>query len=198
MKRGPTTMKNYMNKRRAGFTLIELMIVIGIIAVLVVVLAVAVLPALSKSDESATRTMLQDIGAQICGQQVVPTVAKFRKDASDLSGRIASDDKMASSQMMLFYTAPDRSTWDSAKYYKGQNYNPKQQPEQYLKFTREQGGGLPFLVDAWENPIWYEYDKTVKAGFVLSRGKDGEWNTTDDLIYDSRNTKVVKREELNQ
>jgi prepilin-type N-terminal cleavage/methylation domain-containing protein len=188
-------MKNYNHKRRAGFTLIELMIVVGIIVVLMAVLAIAIMPWLRKSDEKATRTLLLNIGPQITGGKVAPSIKKFKKDAGSLSSKISSDKKFASSQMMLFYTAPTRETWDSAKCYKDQNYNPPQQPQQYAEFTQTDKG-LPYLVDAWGTCIWYEYDKTVKAGFVFSEGEDMQWNTPDDLIYDSRNNKVSRRDEL--
>lgn len=191
-------MNSYMHKSRAGFTLIELMIVVGIIAILVVVLAVAVLPALSKNDEKATISLLQNIGPEICGRKVPPTMTKFKKDAGSLSGRISGDEKIASSQMMLFYVAPSRSIWDGAKYYKDQSYNPTQQPESFAKFTRETGGGLPYLVDAWEMPIFYEYDKNAKTSFVFSNGEDTLWNTPDDLIFDVRNNQVIKREAISQ
>ena len=39
-------------------------------------------------------------------------------------------------------------------------------------------------------------DKTIKKGFVFSRGEDNLWNTPDDLIFDSRNNQVTKREDL--
>jgi len=189
-------MKNHMNKRRAGFTLIELMIVVGIIVVLMAVLAIAVMPWLRKSDEKATRTLMMNIGPSICSHKPAYTLKSFKKDAADLSGRISADEKIASSQMMLFYTAPDRSVWDAAKFYKGRNYDPDQNPEQYAEFTKEEGGMLPYLVDAWDHPVWYEYDKTIKKGFVFSRGEDNLWNTPDDLIFDSRNNQVTKREDL--
>ena len=152
----------------------------------------------SKNDEKATISLLQNIGPEICGRKVPPTMTKFKKDAGSLSGRISGDEKIASSQMMLFYVAPSRSVWDGAKYYKDQSYNPKQQPESFAKFTRETGGGLPYLVDAWEMPIFYEYDKNAKTSFVFSNGEDTLWNTPDDLIYDVRNNQVIKREAISQ
>ncbi|MCB9932205.1 MAG: prepilin-type N-terminal cleavage/methylation domain-containing protein [Planctomycetes bacterium] len=187
---------NALRANRQGFTLIELLIVVGIISVLIVVLAFAVLPWLKKSEEKATRTLLQQIGPVVTAEKVPPTIQKFKKDAGPLSGRIAADEKFASSQMMLFYAAPSRSVWEGSALYKDRNYAPAIEPEQFAKFTREEGGRLPHLVDAWENPIWYVYDKTVKAGFVFSAGEDGQRGTPDDLIFDSRNNSVKSREEL--
>ncbi len=187
---------NSMRLNKRGFTLIELLIVVGIISILIVVLAVAVLPALKKSEESATRTLLQQIGPVITGEKNPPTIKKFKKDAGQLSGRIASDERLASSQMMLFYAAPTRSVWEGSNLYKDQNYAPLLQPEELAKFTREEGGRLPHLVDAWENTIWYKFDNNVKLGFVYSAGPDGLPNTPDDLIFDSRNNSVKTREEM--
>jgi len=187
---------NNMRANRQGFTLIELLIVVGIISLLIVVLAVAILPWLSKSEESATRTLLQQIGPVITGEKNPPTIKKFKKDAGQLSSRISSDEKLASSQMMLFYAAPTRSTWEGSDLYKDQNYAPLLQPEDLAKFTREEGGRLPHLVDAWEKPIWYKFDNNLKLGFVYSSGPDAMPGTPDDLIFDSRNNKVKSREEM--
>ncbi|MBZ0135149.1 MAG: type II secretion system GspH family protein [Planctomycetes bacterium] len=188
-----------MNMQRVhnkGFTLIELLIVVGIISLLLVVLAVAVLPALSKGDEKASISLLQQVGPEMTSRTPAPTLKQFKKDAGSLAGRISSDEKIATSQMMLFYLAPSRSTWDGAKYYEGQNYAPKHQPEEFQEFTREEGGKLPHLVDAWDNPIWYEYDTRTKSGYVFSSGKDGAVGTPDDFIFDSRNNSVKMREQV--
>lgn len=185
-------MKRTLNK---GFTLIELLIVVGIISLLLVVLAVAVLPALSQGDEKATKSLLQQVGPEFTAKTPAPTLKQFRKDAGEASGRISSVEKIAWGQAMLFYLAPSRSTWDGSTLYKGQNYAPKHQPEEFSEFTREEGGKLPHLVDAWENPIWYDYNAKTKTGYVMSSGEDGLPGTPDDFIYDPRNNKVVKAED---
>lgn len=185
-------MNRALNK---GFTLIELLIVVGIISLLLVVLAVAVLPALSKGDEKATLSLLQQVGPEFTSKTPAPTMKQFRKDTGDASGRISGDEKTAWGQMMLFYLAPTRTTWDSSKLYENRNYNPPHQPEEFAEFTREDGGKLPYLVDAWENPIWYKYDPKTKAGYVMSDGKDNLPGTPDDYVYDSRTNKVVKVED---
>jgi len=179
-----------------GFTLIELLIVVGIISLLLVVLAVAVLPALSQGDEKATVSLLQQVGPEITSRTPAPTIKQFKRDVGSGSARISSDEKTALSQMMLFYLAPSRSVWESSELYKGQNYNPKLQPEEFAEFTIDEGGQMPYLVDAWEKPIWFEYDSRTKSGYVFSRGPDNLENTPDDFIFDSRNAKVVKREDI--
>ena len=186
-------MKRTLNK---GFTLIELLIVVGIISLLLVVLAVAVLPALTKGDEKATVSLLQQVGPEFTSKTPAPTMKQFKRDAGDASSRISSDPKIAWGQAMLFYLAPSRSTWDSSDLYEGQNYNPKHQPEEFAEFTREEGGQLPYLVDAWGNPIWYDYNAKTKSGYVMSKGEDGLPDTPDDFIFDSRNNKVVKAENV--
>lgn len=177
---------------KKGFTLIELLIVVGIISLLLVVLAVAVLPALSKGDEQATTSLLQQVGPEFSARTPAPTLKQFRKDAGSSASRISGNDKIAWGQAMLFYLAPSRSTWDSADYYKGQNYAPKHQPEEFAEFTREEGGMFPYLVDAWDKPIWYKYNAKSKSGYVMSSGEDGLPGTPDDFIFDARNNKVVK------
>jgi prepilin-type N-terminal cleavage/methylation domain-containing protein len=179
-----------MRANKRGFTLIELLIVVGIISVLIVVLAIAVLPWLSKSEEKATRTVLSQIGTAMSDKKVVPTIAKFKKDAGQLSGKIDGQERKASSQMMLFYMAPSRSTWDSSALYKGRNYEPTLAPEQFAEFTRDDGGRLPYLVDSWENVIWYEYHKDLKGGAIYSAGEDGVPNNDDDLVFDPRDAQV--------
>lgn len=175
---------------RSGFTLIELLIVVGIISVLIVVLAIAVLPWLGKSEEKATRTILSQIGTAMSDKKVIPTIVKFKKDAGQLSGKIDGNERKASSQMMLFYMAPSRSTWDGSAIYKGRNYEPVLAPEQFAEFTREDGGRLPYLVDSWDNVIWYEYDKDLKGGAIFSAGEDGMPNNDDDLVFDPRDSNV--------
>jgi len=180
---------------KSGFTLIELLIVVGIISILIVVLAIAVLPWLGKSDEKASRNLLQTIGPVMAGREVPPMLATFKKDAGKRSGQIAGDEDKASSQMMLFYSAPSRSSWDGSALYKDRNYEPDLQPENFVEFTREDSG-LPYLVDAWDHVIWYKYNNDLKAGFVYSRGADNEKGNDDDLIYDPRDNKVKNRDEM--
>lgn len=182
--------------RKSGFTLIELLIVVGIISLLIVVLAAALLPWLGKSDERRAIAMIENFGGAISGGTHVLDEATFKRDAGTLSGRISSDPKTRSSQMLLFYLAPSRSTWETARFYKDRGYAPTLQPEQFQEQTREEGGGLPFVVDPWERPIWYNYDAVQSAHFLYSSGADGIAGNDDDLIYDGRKNKVVKREDL--
>lgn len=182
----------FRNSKR-GFTLIELLIVVGIISILIVVLFVAILPWLKKSEVSATTTLLQQIGGAVSDSKVALSVKKFKKDAgSNLTRRISGDEEIASSQMMLFYAAPTREVWDQSAMYKDRNYAPKLQPQEFQKFTQADGGQLPYLVDAWGHPIWYKYDN-VAGGVIYSRGEDNLFPSDDDLIYDPRNNKVVTR-----
>ncbi|MCA8915592.1 MAG: type II secretion system protein [Planctomycetes bacterium] len=186
------------NSRR-GFTLIELLIVVGIISILIVVLFVAILPWLKKSEDKASRTLLQQIGGALSADKVSLSIKKFKKDAgSNLSGRIAADEDLASSQMMLFYAAPTREVWDQSTLYKDRNYAPKLQPQEFTKFTRDEGGKLPYLVDAWETPLKYKYEKIFDGGIIISAGADKMFGNPDDLIYDPRNNTVKTREEMNE
>jgi prepilin-type N-terminal cleavage/methylation domain-containing protein len=183
-------------KPKTGFTLIELLIVVGIISVLIVVLAIAVLPWLSKSKNRATETILSQIGTEMSGKKIAPTITKFKKDAGEMSGRIAGDERTASSQMMLFYMAPERSTWEGSALYKGRNYEPTLQPESFAEFTRKEGGRLPYLVDAWDKVIWYEWDKQLKGGAIFSSGEDTVPGNDDDMIFDPRDMKVKTRADM--
>ena len=183
-----------MRTRKTGFTLIELLIVVGIISVLIVVLAIAVLPWLSKSDEKASRTILQQLGSAMDQGKVVPTIAKFKKDAGQLAGKISQDQNKASSQMMLFYLAPNRATWEASNLYKGRDYAPILTPEDFAEFTRDDNG-LPYLVDAWDNVISYQHEKGA-GGLIWSWGEDKQWKTPDDLVFDPRDSKVHTREEI--
>ena len=96
------------NRNNKGFTLIELMIVVGIIAVLVAVLAVAILPWLNKAKPRATKALLQNIGNAISGEKVAWTEKSFRADAGGLAASASSDDKKKSSQIMVFYLCPTK------------------------------------------------------------------------------------------
>jgi prepilin-type N-terminal cleavage/methylation domain-containing protein len=183
---------NTMRNRR-GFTLIELMIVIGIIAVLVAVLALAVLPWLSKSAENSTRSLLNSVGGMLADEKNVLTLEKFRKDAGqNLSGQIHSDPKKASAQLILFYYAPAKDTWDKSAYFKGQGYNPRVEPKQWAEFTKTDSTApdLPFLTDGWNNEVYYYYDKAAKIVIVRSWGKDGQPDTDDDLAFDGGSNQV--------
>ena len=79
-----------------------------------------------------------------CGTPA-PTIKQFKKDVGKGSARISTDEKTALSQMMLFYLAPSRSVWESSELYKGQNYNPKLQPEEFAEFTIDEGGQMPYF-----------------------------------------------------
>ncbi|MCB9894931.1 MAG: type II secretion system protein [Planctomycetes bacterium] len=186
-----------MRNAKRGFTLIELLIVVGIISILIVVLFVAILPWLKKSEDKASRTLLQQIGGAVSGRKVALSIKQFKKDAgSSLSGRIAADEDLASSQMMLFYAAPTREIWDQAAIYKDRNYAPDLQPQEFTSFTRSEGGKLPYLVDAWETPLRYKYEKMFDGGIIISAGEDKVFGGPDDLIYDPRNNAVKTREEM--
>jgi prepilin-type N-terminal cleavage/methylation domain-containing protein len=178
-----------------GFTLIELLIVIGIIAVLVVVLAFAVFPFIARSDVSATKTMLTNVGTGLPANPKVLDLKQFRTHAGPtLGSKIDPDPRKASSQMLLFYLAPSQEVWRDAKLYERQSYNPPNQPESFAEFT--DGTGLPWLVDRWNTPLWYDYDPTVKAGYIMSAGPDKIWKTEDDLIFDPKSESVKERREM--
>ena len=192
-------MRMHSNMRRAGaagFTLIELMIVIAIIATLVAVLALAIIPWLSKSEEQATRSLLSTTGAAVSQQKSGLDMAKFRKDAGTLSGQIDSDPKLASSQMMVFYAAPSAAVWQEAPLYKGRQHAPEIAPEQVQDNLRGDSNGLQHFVDNWETPLWYRWDKATKSAVIQSAGPDREWETDDDLVYMGSSGSVKTREEL--
>ncbi len=180
----------YRKQANRGFTLIELLIVIGIIAVMVAVLALAVLPWLSKSEEKATTSIMQQVGGLLNDTKTGYSVQKFRKDAGKLSGKI--NDKVASAQLLVFYFAPSKEVWDTADYYKNQNYAPKVQPSDWQSFIKQDGDQLPYLCDAWGTALEYTYDKTANAVVVKSAGEDTKFGTDDDFIFDGRNNKVIK------
>jgi prepilin-type N-terminal cleavage/methylation domain-containing protein len=176
-----------------GFTLIELLIVVGIISLLLVVLAVAVLPALAKGDENATKALLQQVGPAFTGRTPMPTIDRFKRDAGQLSTRISGNERVAYAQMMLFYMAPTRETWDGSNLYKNSNYAPKVDPKEFAEFTRQEGGQLPYLVDAWDEPLRYMYDTQTKTEYVWSHGPDKMDRTEDDLIFNGSSAQVVVR-----
>jgi prepilin-type N-terminal cleavage/methylation domain-containing protein len=183
------------NSSRKGFTLIEVLIVVGIIALLVMVLAIAILPMVAQSDERRTRTLLQTI-APVAEGHTLPNLETFRRDAGNLADRISSDNDIAHSQMMLFYLAPSNEVWQGSRLYAGQNYNPQFRPEEFSEYTRTDTGKLPYLVDAWDRPLRWQYDTAVSALFISSAGPDGEFGTNDDLVLDTRMNEVRTLEEL--
>jgi prepilin-type N-terminal cleavage/methylation domain-containing protein len=193
-----TMLKDSMLHRtnRRGFTLIELLIVIGIISLLVVVLAVAVLPFIGRSEENRTRALLQTIQANIGAQRVAMDESAFRRDAGDLAGQIHSDDKIRSSQMLLFYFAPTREIWDGSNLYSGRNYDPAIAPETFAEFTEREQRRMPWIVDSWGTTLWYRWDATAQVAYVMSAGPDREWESPDDLILDVNSGQIRTRAEM--
>lgn len=180
-----------------GFTLIELLIVIGIISVLVVVLALAILPWLSKSDENNTKTLLTTVNSTIGGHKGALTLEQFKKDAGQLAMKIDSQDEIAYAQMLLFYTAPSREVWEQSAKYGGTNWNPPVQPETLGEFiNKDNASRLPHLVDAWGKPVVFSYDRASKTAYIYSFGPDMEKNTDDDLMMIVGETTVKTRAEL--
>jgi prepilin-type N-terminal cleavage/methylation domain-containing protein len=182
---------------RRGFTLIELLIVVGIIVVLLVVLAITILPKLMAAKENNTRTLLTNVYGGISTQGTLRQ-EKFRRDAGNLSRKIESDEKISSSQMLLFYLAPSREVWDGSKLYAGQNYNPPNTQETYAEFLREETDKLPWLVDAWGTTIWYQEDRQAGVAYIRSAGPDGVWDNDDDLIFDPKSETIKLRSEMNR
>lgn len=190
---------NTKRNSRRGFTLIELMIVIGIIAVLVAVLAMAVLPWLSKSSENSTKALLSSVGGLVTAERNPFTLERFRKDVGpSLSSQVDSDPKKASAQMLIFYYAPSQDTWKKSVYFKGQNYDPKVQPKDWVESTKVGGSApdLPYLTDFWNNELYYYYDKAAKIVVIRSWGPDGQPDTDDDLAFDGGSNRVVYWNEL--
>ncbi|MCF6228334.1 MAG: type II secretion system GspH family protein [Planctomycetes bacterium] len=177
------------NSNRRAFTLIELMIVVGIITLLMSVLFVAVLPWLKKADVEATKATLSTIGPSIQEMTVKPNLKKFKKDAGSLAGQISGDDDIATSQMLVFYLAPNAETWNQSKYYKGQDYDPKIPPQDLQAYI---GGDktLKYFMDSEGRSLRMVIEKGNV--FLHACGEDGEFMTADDLIYDglAGNTKM--------
>ncbi|MDH5641332.1 MAG: type II secretion system GspH family protein [Nitrospira sp.] len=184
------------NTDRAGFTLIELMIVIGIIALLVSVLAVAIVTQMGKSKPKATASLLQQAGSAIETMTPRPNLKQFRIHAGVLAGDISDDEKIASSQLLAFYLCPARDVWEQAAYYSSREvYEPMINQDQWTANLVNEGQ-LPYLVDAWSQEIHYYYDRTRKTFFIQSKGEDGEWNTDDDQLYDPRRSRVELYSEI--
>ena len=188
---------NVNRNTRRGFTLIELLIVVGIIVVLLVVLAITILPKMMAAKENNTRTLLTNIYGGISTMGILRQ-DKFRRDAGNLSRKIESDEKISSSQMVLFYLAPSRETWDGSKLYAGQNYNPPNTQEMYAEFLMEDVDKLPWLVDAWDTPIWYQEDRQAGVAYIRSAGQDGVWDTEDDLIFDPKSESIKLRADMSR
>jgi prepilin-type N-terminal cleavage/methylation domain-containing protein len=183
-------------RNKKGFTLIEVLIVVGIIALLMTVLVVAVIPMMGRGNVQATRTLLVNVGP-LTSRTPAPTLETFRRDAGPLASEIAADDDVAHSQMILFYLAPSNEVWTVAPLYRDRNYNPDIPPEQFTNFTRQDPGRMPHLVDAWETPLRWHVDTHMGAIFIISAGPDQAFGTDDDLVYDPRMDQVRTREELN-
>ncbi|MHC4839926.1 MAG: type II secretion system protein [Planctomycetota bacterium] len=187
------TQTNTQRQTRRAFTLIELLIVVGIIALLVAVLTVAVIPWISKSDENATKALLNNVGSKMAGLPVTPTLKKFRKDAGELSSQIAGDEDEAMSQMMVFYIAPNEDSWTGSKFYKGQEYNPLVKP-QTLTDNITGDNTLKYFMDHKGNTITMMLSNGKLL--VMSSGDDGKFRTADDFVYDSRDGKTKTGEDI--
>ncbi len=179
-----------------GFTLIELLIVVGIVSLLLVVLVVAVLPWISKSRVNQTKTLLNTIYTGLPIDSGILTPQRFKNDAGSMANQIHSDEKIASSQMILFYLAPSRDVWVNSKLYAGRNYDPPNPPESFGDSLRTEANRMPWLIDAWDKELWYRHDKNVNLAYVQSAGPDGIWDNDDDLVYDPRSQSVKEFAEM--
>jgi prepilin-type N-terminal cleavage/methylation domain-containing protein len=184
-----------LRSARKGFTLIELLIVVGIIAVLVAVLAVALLPWIQKAKPKATKALLKNLGDAVAGERVSYNEIQFKKDAGVLASSASSDKYKKSSQILMFYLCPSKDEWEKAPMYKSGSYNPKLPPEQFKDSTDSKSEKLPFFVDAWDRSVWYSIDKSGRF-YIRSAGDDGNWDTDDDLIFDSANSSVKEYSEI--
>jgi prepilin-type N-terminal cleavage/methylation domain-containing protein len=189
----------YKTRRtRRGFTLIELLIVVGIIVILVAVLALAILPWFSKAGERSTREIMGQVGAMLADEKNPLTVEQFRRDAGQMSSQIASDRKKSSAQMIVFYYAPSQRVRENAPVYKGRGVEPRVDPKEWTKFLLNDGSApdMPHLCDVWGTELWYIYDKASNTHILRSAGEDTNWDTEDDLAYNSLKGGVGKWEEM--
>jgi prepilin-type N-terminal cleavage/methylation domain-containing protein len=184
-----------MRQHKKGFTLIEVLIVVGIIALLMAVLVVAVIPLMTRGDIQNARSLLLNVGP-LTGRTPPPTLVSFRRDAGPLASQIAPGDDIAHSQMILFYLAPSNEVWSAAPLYRDRNYNPDIPPEQFTNYTREDPGLLPYLVDPWGTPLRWHVDNAAGVIFIISAGQDERFGTDNDLVYDPRMEQVRTLEEL--
>lgn len=178
---------NRARTSRRGFTLIELLIVVGIIVILVAVLALAIMPYFSKAQERSTRELMGQVGEQLSSERNLLSVQQMQRDAGPLSSQISRDPKVASAQMIVFYYAPGQRVREQATVYKGRNAEPRIDPKLWVEFmvTESSSPDMPSLCDAWQTPLWYQYDKPSNTHILRSAGEDMQWDTEDDLAYSS-------------
>lgn len=171
---------------RRGFTLIELLIVVGIIIVLVAVLALAIIPWLSKADTNATKSIMDNVGTLLEAQRNTLSVSQMQRDAGPFSGQISHDAKIASSQLLVFYFAPSQKVRESAPVYRGGvGVGSSVDAKDWAKFLMNESGAedMPYLVDSWGTTYWYTFEKASGKTILRSAGEDLKWDTDDDLAH---------------
>lgn len=165
-----------------GFTLIELMIVVGIIGVLAAVLLGVLMSARKKSKVNEARNFVDTI--------IPAAITKWRDDkgkASDkypLSGANSNNDMYEGNRLLFnaLVTEPQRAGKEA--------YLPV---DSFLKGTDRQ---KDVFLDPWENPYRYRNWANAPQGAkssplikyndgtydLVSAGPDGIWDNDDDII----------------
>ncbi|MCC6149315.1 MAG: prepilin-type N-terminal cleavage/methylation domain-containing protein [Planctomycetes bacterium] len=174
-------MAAYSSNRR-GFTLIELMIVVGIIGVLVAVLLAVLMTARKKAKINEARNFVDT---------VVPTaITKWRDDkgkAGDkfpLSGANSNNDLFEGNALLFNALISDPGRAGKEAYISTDAYHEGTERNKKV------------FLDPWENPYryrnWANAPKGAKSGAIIkyndgtydlvSSGPDGIWDNEDDII----------------
>ncbi|HTL51536.1 MAG TPA: type II secretion system protein GspG [Planctomycetota bacterium] len=165
MQRVPAKALRSRSRIRPGFTLVELLVVITILALLASMITVAVMAALSSAHVSETQLKINTLSVALDEYQ-----RKFGKYPD-----CSSDDPLESAKELYknLKTPP-----------KGVRYEFEEE-----NFTCEDvdSSGEKAIVDAWKKPIWYmtasQYHflpPNPKTFRLVSSGPDGSFDDTDD------------------
>ncbi len=160
---------------RRKFTLIEILIVIGIIGLLAALSFGAYTFAMNKSRESATKALLKRVEA---GLESCKTKYGYYPPSGTYS-----------KVKVTFVSASDNTI--AAIEFNGTNLSAEMlkeflrivDAESLKKSVTKDSSGNYYLTDSWGNPVWYQYPGTVfnkDAIVVISAGADGKWGESTD------------------
>lgn len=190
--------------RSLGFTLIELMIVIGILVLLAAVLIVVIVTVMGKGNKSATEATMGTLAPHMKSDVTLArnlanpsknaqVFAKEFKDATGVASAAMFDKltPMQRSKLLAFYIAASKEQWEKAIASAQQArypFKPLVGENDAKAFLIKDSDGFNYIADAWGKAISYEFLKAAAEGaeprwVLVSGGEDMNLETAADNLY---------------